>query len=584
LDKEIILKGIGVSPGIVIGKVIKYIPSKIKVPHKKINNELVNSEIDRFLSSLKKSKIQLKRVREKTLKNIGEEEARIFDAHLLLVEDPSLINPTKNKIKESKINAELAWKQTIDESLELFKEIKDEYISIRSKDLEDVGYRVIKNLLGLEEEVPFLVEENAVIVAEDLMPSETALIDLKKVIAFVTDLGGRTSHTAIIARSLEIPAVVGLENVTMLAKPNSRIIVDGNSGEVIINPTKSSLDRYSKKIYYYEKNKLELLKLKDLNAVTKDGKEIELVINIGSIKEAENALKYSPEGVGLFRTEFLFLNRESPPDEEEQYKVYLKVAKLFKKHSVLIRTLDIGGDKKVKYLNITKELNPFMGFRAIRMLLDRVDIFKTQLKAILRANTHGNLKLMFPMISHIEEIRMAKSILEETKSELKEEGKPFNPDIKVGIMIEVPSAAISSDFLAKEVDFFSIGTNDLIQYTMAADRTNQKISYLYQPFNPAILRLIKMVIDNGHKNGIWVGMCGEMAINIEAIPILIGFEIDELSVSSISLLEVKRAIRSLKYSNCLKLIKKIQKISNPEIIKEISKAELRIKYLKSEKY
>ncbi|MFH1583940.1 MAG: phosphoenolpyruvate--protein phosphotransferase [Actinomycetota bacterium] len=577
MNKEIILKGIGVSPGIVIGRVIKYIPSKIKVPHKKINNELVNKEIERFLSSLEKSKIQLKRVREKTLKNIGEEEAKIFDAHILLVDDPSLINPTKNKIKENKINAELAWKQTVDESLKLFEEIEDEYISIRSKDLEDIGYRVMNNLLGLEEEVLFFVEENAVIVAKDLMPSETALIDLKKVVAFVTDLGGRTSHTAIIARSLEIPAVVGLENITMLAKSNSRIIVDGNSGEVIINPTKSSLDKYSKEIYYYEKKKLELIKLKDLKAVTKDGKEIDLVINTGSIKEAENALKYSPEGVGLFRTEFLFLNRESPPDEEEQYKVYLKVAKLFKKHSVVIRTLDIGGDKEVKYLNITKELNPFMGFRGIRILLNRVDIFKTQLKAILRANTQGNLKLMFPMISHIEEIRMAKSLLEETKSELKEEGKPFNPDIKVGIMIEVPSAAISSDFLAKEVDFFSIGTNDLIQYTMAADRTNQKVSYLYQPFNPAVLRLIKMVIDNGHKNGIWVGMCGEMAGNIETIPILIGFEIDELSVSPISLLEVKRAIRSLKYSNCLKLIKKIKKISNPEIIKEISKAELKIK-------
>lgn len=424
----------------------------------------------------------------------------------------------------------------------IFLSMEDEYMRERAADIRDIGGRIIRALKGEEKSSIGDIKDKCIIVAKDLTPSDTAQLNREYVLGFITELGGKTSHSAIIARALEIPAVSGIKDATEILKTGDLIILDGVKGIIYINPDESLIDEYQNKIQREMEEKRELLIYKDRKVLTKDGKRIEVAANISSKEEVDVALKYGADGIGLFRTEFLFMNRETAPTEEEQFEVYKYVLEKMDFRPVIIRTLDVGGDKKIPYIDVGTEMNPFLGLRAIRLCFERLDLFKTQLKALLRASIYGNLKIMFPMISKVDEIKRAKEILEDVKAELKKAGQKFSDKIEIGIMIEVPSAAIISDLLAKEVDFFSIGTNDLIQYTLAVDRMNEKVSNIYEPSHPAILRLIKMVIDNAHKEGKWVGMCGEMASDISMIPLLIDYGIDELSMSAPSILKVKKEI------------------------------------------
>lgn len=565
------MQGIAVSPGIAIGKVFLKTEHNIGFEEKLVDD--IEKELKRLTIALENAKIELEELIRETSKKLGQKEAEVFEAHLMLVDDPELIEPIKEKIKGKKINAEAAIAQTVDFFSQMFEELDDEYIKARGVDIKDVGKRLIR-ILSCQGKAITELEENTVVVATDLTPSDTAQLDTAKVIAFVTREGARTSHTAIMARSLGIPAVVGVgEELSSVIEQGQLvsgqvIIVDGNTGQVIVNPDQETERKYQKKKEKYQQKQRRLNKYKDKKALTKDGKGIEVSGNIGNLADIESILEQGGEGIGLFRTEFLYMDRDKLPTEEEQFEVYRQVAEKMKGKPVVIRTLDIGGDKELSYLDLPKEMNPFLGYRAIRICLDRSDIFKTQLKAILAASNYGNIKIMYPMVSSVDEVRLANKILQECKKELVEEGKGYSQDLEVGIMVEVPAAVMEADIIAREVDFFSIGSNDLIQYTIAVDRVNEKIAKMYTPYHPAVLKLIKKTIDSAHKAGIWVGMCGEAAADELLLPYLLGAGLDEFSMSAISILKTKELLGKWTVEEAKEITANVLTLHSAEKIKE----------------
>lgn len=548
------MKGIGASGGVAIGKA--YILEKQEVVIEKKSIEDINSEVEKFKAAVEQTKASLKNIYEETKVQYGKEKAEIFGAHLMILQDPVMLTEVQNMIKKDSVNAEWALQKTLDKFSSILSASGDPYMCERAADIKDVGSQVINRLLNIED-IDISQLKDVVIIAKDITPSETSQIHKDRILGFITEIGGSTSHAAIMARTKEIPAVVGVKEIVSTVKNGDLVVFDGSEGIVYINPEEDVINEYAKKKEEYESTLKKLRELIGAETVTLDGHKLELAANIGTPADLEGVLSNDAEGVGLFRTEFLFMDRDSAPTEDEQFNSYKAVASGMKGKPVIIRTLDIGGDKQIDYLNLPKEENSFLGYRAIRLCLDKTDIFKTQLRAILRASAHGNIKIMFPMISSLEEVEAAKDILNEVKKSLNAEGVNFDEDIKIGIMIEVPAAAIISDLLAKEVDFFSIGTNDLIQYTTAVDRMNEKIAHLYNPYNPAILRLVKMVINNAHKEGKWVGMCGELAGDPRFIPTLVGMGIDELSMSPSSVLKARDIIRSLNYKEAEKLAESI---------------------------
>lgn len=502
-------KGIGASPGVALGKALVVEHSELVIEKKSIDN--VEAEIAKLEDAVAVSKEELVKVKEKASEELGAEEAEIFEAHLLVLEDPELIGSAIDKIKTESVNAEYALNEIKEMFVSMFESMDNEYMKERAADIKDVTNRILRHILGIKVVDLSALSEEVVLIAHDLTPSDTATMNKKMVLGFLTDIGGRTSHTAIMSRTLEIAAIVGLNDITSKVKDGDFVVFNGDTGEVIVNPDEETINKYTELKAKYEDERKALQLLKGKPSVTLDGKHVELAGNIGTPNDIEGLIKNDAEGVGLYRTEFLYMDRDSFPTEEIQYEAYKAVLEGMDGKPIVIRTLDIGGDKELSYLSMEPEMNPFLGYRAIRLCLDRKDIFKTQLRALYRASIHGRLRIMFPMISSLEELLQAKEVVKEVLAELDSEGVAYAKDVEIGMMIEVPSAAVISDVLAKHVDFFSIGTNDLIQYTCAVDRMNQKISYLYNQFNPAVLRLIKTVIDNAHKEGKWAGMCGESA-------------------------------------------------------------------------
>lgn len=533
------IKGIAASKGYAIGTVFIKEDSEVKVEERKIED--VQVEKERFEKALEASKNQLQQIKEKAEKELGTDKAAVFESHMMLLEDPEFAGAVEMGIESSKVNAEKALDDVLNMYAGIFAAMEDEYMRERGADVKDVGNRILANLVGKAVGISEY-EANTVVVAHDLTPSDTAQLDRSKVIAFLTNIGGKTSHSAIMARTLEIPAVVGLQEITSSVNNGNTIIVDGIEGIAIVNPDEETIKVYELKKEAYAKEKEELKKLISVKTVTKAGKRVEVAGNIGKPEDVHQILENGGDGVGLFRTEFLYMDRDDMPEEEEQFESYKYAVEKMEGKPVVIRTLDIGGDKKLPYLPMPEEMNPFLGYRAIRLCLDRKDIFRTQLRALLRASAFGNLKIMFPMISSLGEFLRSKELLKECMEELRKEGKEFNQNLETGIMVEIPAAAVNADELAKYVDFFSIGTNDLIQYTLAADRMNEKISYLYDPMHPAVLKLIKMTIEAAHKEGKWCGMCGEMAGDEKAIPTLVEYGLDEFSMSASSILNAKKLI------------------------------------------
>ena len=559
-------KGTGASPGIAIGKVLVVEHGELEIQKVSISN--IEEEVARLDKAVEVSKEELTKVKEKALLELGEHEAEIFEAHLLVLEDPELIDSAKAKIKDEQVNADYALKEIRDMFVGMFESMDNEYMRERAADIKDVTNRIIRHLLGVKIVDLAALEEEVILVAHDLTPSDTATMNKSKVLGFLTDIGGRTSHTAIMARTLEIAAVVGLTDITTKANDGDYIVFNGDTGEVILNPDEETIDKYTKLKNEFDEYRKSLELLKGKPSQTTDKRHVELAGNIGSPNDVEGLIKNDAEGVGLYRTEFLYMDKEDGfPTEEEQYEAYKAVLEGMDNKPIVIRTLDIGGDKELPYFDMEPEMNPFLGYRAIRICLDRKDIFKTQLRALYRASVHGTLRIMFPMISSLEELLAAKEVVAEVKEELKSEGIAYADNVEVGMMIEIPSAAVISDILAKHVDFFSIGTNDLIQYTCAVDRMNQKISYLYNQFNPAVLRLIKTVIDNAHAEGKWVGMCGESAGDQRMIPILLGFGLDEFSMSPISILPARKLITSVSYEDMKKFAGEVLAMGTAEEIK-----------------
>ncbi|MGG3573119.1 phosphoenolpyruvate--protein phosphotransferase [Bacillus gobiensis] len=556
------LKGIGASAGIAIAKAYRLEEPDLSVEKKAVTNS--EAEIERFAQAVENSKKELEVIKAHALKELGQDKADIFSAHLLVLSDPELLNPVKEKISSESVNAEFALRETADMFVSMFESMDNEYMKERAADIRDVTKRVIGHLLGVEIPNPSLISEQVIIVSEDLTPSDTAQLNREFVKGFTTDIGGRTSHSAIMARSLEIPAVVGTKKATQEIENGKLVIVDGISGEVIVDPSEDAIAEYKAKNDKFLEQKAEWAKLVNEPTVTTDGQHVELAANIGTPADVKGVLENGGEAVGLYRTEFLYMGRDQLPTEEEQFDAYKSVLEQMEGKPVVVRTLDIGGDKELPYLHLPKEMNPFLGFRAIRLCLEEQDIFKTQLRALLRASTYGNLRIMFPMIATVNEFKEAKSLLLEVKETLLNEGHKISDDIQIGIMVEIPSTAVLADQFAKEVDFFSIGTNDLIQYTMAADRMNERVSYLYQPYNPAILRLITLVIEAAHKEGKWVGMCGEMAGDEVAIPILLGLGLDEFSMSATSILPARTQISKLSKAEAESFKEKILSMSSTE--------------------
>ena len=560
-------KGTGASPGIALGKALVIEHSELVIEKKTIEN--IDKEIQKLESAVKVSKEELTKVKEKALAELGEHEAEIFEAHLLVLEDPELIGSAISKIRDEKVNADYALNEIKEIFVAMFESMDNEYMRERAADIKDVTNRVLRHILGIKVVDLAELDEEVVLIAHDLTPSDTATMNKNMVLGFLTDIGGRTSHTAIMARTLEIAAVVGLNDITKKVKDGDYIVFNGDTGEVIVNPDEETKAKYASLKEEFEEYRKSLELLKGQASITTDGRHVELAGNIGSPNDVEGLIKNDAEGVGLYRTEFLYMDKEdSFPTEEEQYEAYKAVLEGMNNKPIVIRTLDIGGDKELPYFEMEAEMNPFLGYRAIRLCLDRKDIFKTQLRALYRASVHGKLRIMFPMISSLEELLDAKEVIKEVLKELDAENIAYSNDVEVGMMIEIPSAAVISDVLAKHVDFFSIGTNDLIQYTCAVDRMNQKISHLYNQFNPAVLRLIKMVIDNAHKEGKWVGMCGESAGDQRMIPILLGFGLDEFSMIPISILPARKLITSLSYADMQKFADEVLAMGTAKEIKE----------------
>jgi phosphoenolpyruvate-protein phosphotransferase (PTS system enzyme I) len=564
-----VLQGIAASSGIAIAKAYCLVEPDLTFSKKTVDD--VEKEVERFQSAIAITKGELESIQEIAKKELGADEAAIFDAHILVLTDPELIAPIEDKIKTEQVNAEHALEETTDMFIMMFEQMDNEYMQERAADIRDVRKRILSHLLGVKVVNPSEISEEVVIIAEDLTPSDTAQLNRNFVKGFATDIGGRTSHSAIMARSLEIPAIVGTSDATKMIKDGDIIIVDGLNGKVHINPTDEVIAEYKVEQENFAKQKLEWAKLVDEKTVTADGHYVELAANIGTPEDLEGVTNNGGEGIGLYRTEFLYMGRDQLPTEDEQYEAYKKVLEGMDGKPVVVRTLDIGGDKELPYLNLPTEMNPFLGFRAIRLCLEEQDIFRTQLRALLRASSYGNLKIMFPMIATLEEFREAKAILEEEKAALLANGTTISEDIELGIMVEIPSTAVLADQFAKEVDFFSIGTNDLIQYTMAADRMNERVSYLYQPYNPAILRLVKMVIDASHREGKWTGMCGEMAGDEIAIPLLLGLGLDEFSMSATSILKARTQIKDLKKSDMEDLVNEALQMGTAEEVMQAVK-------------
>ena len=533
-------KGIAASKGYAIGTVFLQEHEEIVITDQKVTD--VAAEKEALQKSLDASRAQLEKIKEKAATEMGEEKAAVFEAHITLLDDPEFTGAMAMEIESNSINAMKAVDNVTNMFVSIFESMEDAYMRERAADIKDVSKRIIANLAGKSADAFAITEANTVVVAHDLTPSDTAQLDRSKVVGFITNIGGRTSHAAIMARTLEIPAVLGLGDITSAVKTGDKIIVDGITGDVIINPSEDVIAEYEAKKEKFKEEQEELKKLIDVKTTTKSGKRVEVCGNIGQPEDVLGVIANGGDGVGLFRTEFLYMDRDNAPTEEEQYESYKFVLEKMEGKQVVIRTLDIGGDKTLPYLPLPEEMNPFLGYRAIRLCLDRKEIFKVQLRALLRASVYGNLCVMFPMISGLEEFQNAKAVVEECKAELRAEGKEYSDSIQWGIMVEIPAAAVYADELAKHVDFFSIGTNDLIQYTLAADRMSEKVSYLYNPMHPAVLRLIKMTIDGAHKHGKWVGMCGEMAGDEAAIPTLVEYGLDEFSMSATSILNAKKII------------------------------------------
>ncbi|CAA3871992.1 Phosphoenolpyruvate-protein phosphotransferase of PTS system [Staphylococcus aureus] len=563
-----LIKGIAASDGVAIAKAYLLVePDLTFDKNEKVTD--VEGEVAKFNSAIEASKVELTKIRNNAEVQLGADKAAIFDAHLLVLDDPELIQPIQDKIKNENANAATALTDVTTQFVTIFESMDNEYMKERAADIRDVSKRVLSHILGVELPNPSMIDESVVIVGNDLTPSDTAQLNKEFVQGFATNIGGRTSHSAIMSRSLEIPAIVGTKSITQEVKQGDMIIVDGLNGDVIVNPTEDELIAYQDKRERYFADKKELQKLRDADTVTVDGVHAELAANIGTPNDLPGVIENGAQGIGLYRTEFLYMGRDQMPTEEKQFEAYKEVLEAMGGKRVVVRTLDIGGDKELSYLNLPEEMNPFLGYRAIRLCLAQQDIFRPQLRALLRASVYGKLNIMFPMVATINEFREAKAILLEEKENLKNEGHDISDDIELGIMVEIPATAALADVFAKEVDFFSIGTNDLIQYTLAADRMSERVSYLYQPYNPSILRLVKQVIEASHKEGKWTGMCGEMAGDETAIPLLLGLGLDEFSMSATSILKARRQINGLSKNEMTELANRAVDCATQEEVIEL---------------
>ncbi|HEE2137253.1 TPA: phosphoenolpyruvate--protein phosphotransferase [Staphylococcus aureus] len=563
-----LIKGIAASDGVAIAKAYLLVePDLTFDKNEKVTD--VEGEVAKFNSAIEASKVELTKIRNNAEVQLGADKAAIFDGHLLVLDDPELIQPIQDKIKNENANAATALTDVTTQFVTIFESMDNEYMKERAADIRDVSKRVLSHILGVELPNPSMIDESVVIVGNDLTPSDTAQLNKEFVQGFATNIGGRTSHSAIMSRSLEIPAIVGTKSITQEVKQGDMIIVDGLNGDVIVNPTEDELIAYQDKRERYFADKKELQKLRDADTVTVDGVHAELAANIGTPNDLPGVIENGAQGIGLYRTEFLYMGRDQMPTEEEQFEAYKEVLEAMDGKRVVVRTLDIGGDKELSYLNLPEEMNPFLGYRAIRLCLAQQDIFRPQLRALLRASVYGKLNIMFPMVATINEFREAKAILLEEKENLKNEGHDISDDIELGIMVEIPATAALADVFAKEVDFFSIGTNDLIQYTLAADRMSERVSYLYQPYNPSILRLVKQVIEASHKEGKWTGMCGEMAGDETAIPLLLGLGLDEFSMSATSILKARRQINGLSKNEMTELANRAVDCATQEEVIEL---------------
>ncbi|AHG18909.1 phosphoenolpyruvate-protein phosphotransferase [Chania multitudinisentens RB-25] len=543
------ISGILVSPGIAFGKALLLKEDEIVINRKKISANQVEQEISRFLAGRAKASEQLEAIKTKAGETFGEEKEAIFEGHIMLLEDEELEQEIIALIKDDLASADAAAYTVIEGQAKALEELDDEYLKERAADVRDIGKRLLRNILGLAIVDLSSIQDEVILVASDLTPSETAQLNLDKVLGFITDLGGRTSHTSIMARSLELPAIVGTSDVTKQVKNDDYLILDAVNNQIYVNPTADVIEQLKAAQNLYTSEKNELVKLKDLPAITLDGHQVEVCANIGTVRDVAGAERNGAEGVGLYRTEFLFMDRDSLPTEDEQFMAYKAVAEAMGSQAVIVRTMDIGGDKDLPYMNLPKEENPFLGWRAIRIAMDRREILHAQLRAILRASAFGKLRIMFPMIISVEEVRDLKGELETLKAQLRAESKAFDESIEVGVMVETPAAAVIAHHLAKEVDFFSIGTNDLTQYTLAVDRGNELISHLYNPMSPSVLGLIKQVIDASHAEGKWTGMCGELAGDERATLLLLGMGLDEFSMSAISIPRIKKIIRNTNFED-----------------------------------
>ncbi|MBF0298123.1 MAG: phosphoenolpyruvate--protein phosphotransferase [Oligoflexia bacterium] len=566
MSSLLLLKGISAAPGLAMAPALVIDTRPLIISKKVITLSDVATEWNRLEDAISKSQHELSEIMEKTKQQVGEDEAAIFQAHIMLVSDPELIDKTKNEIKDNLVNAEYAFQKVSLEFIAMFDAMDDEYMRERALDVKDISKRVLRHLLNVQEADLSNLSEEVVLVGYDLTPSQIATMDKSKVVALITEIGGKTSHTAIMANSLEIAAVVGIKDVAAQIKSGDLLVVDGNSGEVIRSPDDSAIKKFNRQREHYQATIKSYESFKGVASKTPDGKLVKLLANVASLDELKTAIRNDAEGIGLFRTEFLYMNRLNSPSEEEQFQIYRQVLEQMKNRPVTIRTIDIGGDKEVEYLHLKKELNPFLGVRAIRLCMQRPELFITQLRAMFRASIYGKLKIMFPMISSLDELLEVKLIVERVKEELTQEKIKFDSQVAIGIMIEIPSAAIISDILAKHVDFFSIGTNDLIQYVVAVDRLNENLEYLYNPYNPAVLRLINLVIANAHKEGIEVGMCGSVAGKEEMIPLLLGMDLTEFSMSAGQILPARKIISSTNYKDAKKMASYVLSLSQAKEI------------------